>query len=319
MPTTETKIGELFTSFVLITILHRITKMDIKTNRIRAPNFSQDEKLILISLIKKYKLIIENKRTDAVSVRDKEEAWLKILDEYNQQSNCRPRELGNIKNFWINAKKDAKKLYAKNKRETYLTGGGSSNIVTDVVADAIYEIIGPSIDGLINPFDSDKLTPKSNDVETPSTVINLLDDDMENDDPNHTSVFQHLVKSRELNSWAEYNPQKLKTIISPPLSNARKSIQCKYKRPKKVPVESNSSNEETLNLMETKTALAKLMLKNIEAKQRIETKILKRKLEKEQLAVKLLKIKCRKANRGEPVSSYSDSMLSSESSEEILL
>ncbi|XP_071579991.1 uncharacterized protein [Temnothorax nylanderi] len=292
--------------------------MDIKTNRIRAPNFSQDEKLILVSLIKKYKLIIENKRTDAVSVRDKEEAWLKILDEYNQQSNCRPRDLGNIKNFWINAKKDAKKLYAKNKRETYLTGGGSSNIVTDVVADAIYEIIGPSIDGLINPFDSDKPTPKSNDVGTPSTstVINLLDDD-ENDDPNHTSVFQHLVKSRELNSWAEYNPQKLKTIISPPLSNAKKGIQCKYKCPKTV--ESNSSNEETLNLMETKTALAKLMLKNIEAKQRIETKILKRKLEKEQLAVKLLKIKCRKANRGEPVSSYLDSMLSSESSEEILL
>ncbi|KMQ85795.1 methionyl-trna synthetase [Lasius niger] len=88
------------------------------------------------------------------------------------------------KNFWINAKKDAKKLYAKNKRETYLTGDGVSNIVTDV-ADAIHEIIRPSIDGLINPFDSDK--SKSNDVGTPSTVINLLDNDMENDDPNHTS------------------------------------------------------------------------------------------------------------------------------------
>lgn len=103
--------------------------------------------------------------------------------------------------------------------------------MTDVVADAIYEIIGPSIDGLINPFDSDKPTPKSNDVGTPSTVVNLLDDDMENDDPNHTSIFQvchyhtiflfivvlhietyiilmrynnfqHLVKSGELNSWA---------------------------------------------------------------------------------------------------------------------
>lgn len=67
-------------------------------------------------------MIIENKRTDAVSVRDKEEAWLKIWNEYNQKSNCHPRELGNIKNFWINAEKDAKKLYAKNKRETYLTG-----------------------------------------------------------------------------------------------------------------------------------------------------------------------------------------------------
>ncbi|EFN65156.1 hypothetical protein EAG_05791, partial [Camponotus floridanus] len=48
----------------------------------RAPN-CHEEKLVLVSLIKKYKLIIENKRTDAVSVRDKEEAWLKILDEYN--------------------------------------------------------------------------------------------------------------------------------------------------------------------------------------------------------------------------------------------
>lgn len=70
----------------------------------------------------------------------------------------------------------------------------------------------------------------------------------------------------------------------------KKGIQCKYKCPE-TDESINSSSEERLNLMETKTALAKLMLKNIEAKQRIETKILKRKLEKEQLAVKLLKIK----------------------------
>lgn len=78
-----------------------------------------------------------------------------------------------------------------------------------------------------------------------------------------------------------------------------------------------TSNKETRNLMETKTALAKLMMKNIEAKQRIETKILKRKLEKEKLAIKLLKIKCRKMNIGKPVSSNSDSLLSSESLEEV--
>lgn len=60
------------------------------------------------------------------------------------------------------------------------------------------------------------------------------------------------------------------------------------------------------------------MMKNIEAKQQIETKILKTKLKKKQLAVNLLKIKLRKTNKGEPVSSNSDSILSSESSEEIL-
>lgn len=131
-------------------------------------------------------------------------------------------------------------------------------------------------------------------------------------------MFSSLVKSEVLKSWAEYNPQKLKTIISLPLSNAKKDIQCKYKPPKTIESKKSSNNEETLNLMGTKTELAKLMMKNIKAKQRIETKILKKKLEKEQLAVKLLKIKFRKANRGEPVSSNSDSVLSSESSEEIL-
>ncbi|XP_011869595.1 PREDICTED: uncharacterized protein LOC105562984 [Vollenhovia emeryi] len=168
---------------------------------------------------------------------------------------------------------------------------------------------------------------------------------MENDDPNHTSVFQvcqyhtiflfivilyvetyiilmrykyfqHLVKSGEVKSWAEYNLQKLKTIISPPLSNAKEGVQDKYKRLKMVE-STKTSNEETLSLMETKTALAKLMTKNIQAKQRIETRILKTKLIKEKLAVKLLKMKCRKMNRGEPISSNSDSMLSSESSEEV--
>ncbi|XP_011859627.1 PREDICTED: uncharacterized protein LOC105557091 [Vollenhovia emeryi] len=138
---------------------------------------------------------------------------------------------------------------------------------------------------------------------------------MENDDPNHTSVFQHLVKSGEVKSWAEYNPQKLKTIISPPLSNVKEGVQDKYKRLKMVE-STKTSNEETLSLMETKTALAKLMMKNIQAKQQIETRILKTKL-KEKLAVKLLKMKCRKMNRGEPISSNSDSMLSSESSEEV--
>lgn len=85
-----------------------------------------------------------------------------------------------------------------------------------------------------------------------------------------------------MKSWAEYNPQKLKTVISPPLSNAKKGIQDKYKRPKIVE-STKSSNEETLNLMETKTALAKLMMENIEAKQRIETRILKKNSKKRNL------------------------------------
>ena len=46
-----------------------------KMRRERDVNFTVIEKQIVIELIDKYKNIIENKKSDGVSVRQKEKAW----------------------------------------------------------------------------------------------------------------------------------------------------------------------------------------------------------------------------------------------------
>jgi hypothetical protein len=47
--------------------------------RAQAPNFSPDEKVALLLLIKKYSHIIENKKTDAVTWQDKSKALGEII------------------------------------------------------------------------------------------------------------------------------------------------------------------------------------------------------------------------------------------------
>lgn len=53
----------------------------------RAANFSINEEQLLIRLVKKYKNIIESKRSNAVTWKDKEKAWLKIECEFNSRNN----------------------------------------------------------------------------------------------------------------------------------------------------------------------------------------------------------------------------------------
>lgn len=52
----------------------------------RAANFSTYEEQLLIGLVEKYKNIIESKRNNAVTWKDKEQAWLKIECEFNSRN-----------------------------------------------------------------------------------------------------------------------------------------------------------------------------------------------------------------------------------------
>jgi hypothetical protein len=45
----------------------KMSQQKDEKKRARAPNFSPDEKVALLNLIKKYSHIIENKKTDAVT------------------------------------------------------------------------------------------------------------------------------------------------------------------------------------------------------------------------------------------------------------
>jgi hypothetical protein len=56
-----------------------MSQQKVEKKRARTPNFSPDEKVALLNLIKKYFHIIENKKTDAVTWQDKSKAWGEII------------------------------------------------------------------------------------------------------------------------------------------------------------------------------------------------------------------------------------------------
>ena len=53
----------------------KIVMSDIK-------NLTQSEKLLLAELCVQYAPVIENKKTDAVSAKEKEEAWIRLATEF---------------------------------------------------------------------------------------------------------------------------------------------------------------------------------------------------------------------------------------------
>jgi hypothetical protein len=57
----------------------KMSQQKDEKKRARAPNFSPDEKVALLLLIKKYSHIIENKKTDAVTWQDKSKALGEII------------------------------------------------------------------------------------------------------------------------------------------------------------------------------------------------------------------------------------------------
>lgn len=51
----------------------------------RSVNFTVNEIITLIEIVKKYKHVIECKKTDSTTWRDKDECWSKITDELNSR------------------------------------------------------------------------------------------------------------------------------------------------------------------------------------------------------------------------------------------
>lgn len=128
----------------------------------RSPNFAPQEKHLLVTIIaNNYTDIIENKKTNQVSVTEKGHTWRKIEDQFNASSNSGIfRSWQNLKLLYENQKKEIKKKKAEEKIEIFKTGGGPpATIVIDSEKDTdevLASIINnKTIHGLDSQFDSD--------------------------------------------------------------------------------------------------------------------------------------------------------------------
>ncbi|CAG4965236.1 unnamed protein product [Parnassius apollo] len=121
----------------------------------RGPNFCASEKGILIELILKYKDVVENKKTDAVTIAHKNEGWKVLTEEFNSLSSFNVRNTDQLRTCWDNLKRTTRKDKAATK-EIFLTGGGRPNHPPPgPLQEQVEILLGPTLDGLANEFDSD--------------------------------------------------------------------------------------------------------------------------------------------------------------------
>ncbi|XP_045458486.1 uncharacterized protein LOC123668839 [Melitaea cinxia] len=126
--------------------------------RERSVNFSREEVDTLIKLVEKNKLVIENKKSDAVTWAEKERCWKSIEIDFNSASGVTFRSAKTLRLKYEGIKRDTRKKSALIRAETYQTGGGPSSAPVLTTSEVkVKEMILLSIDGMDSKFDSDNV------------------------------------------------------------------------------------------------------------------------------------------------------------------
>lgn len=126
--------------------------------RTRAANFSMEEKRMCLELVSKYSGVVENKKTDGPTKAMKDNVWKKICKEFNAVCPNRVfRTPENLKNFFENQKRTAKKQAAECSASFRRTGGGIDKIPKeDPLLDVTLSILNKkTVYGLPTVFDDD--------------------------------------------------------------------------------------------------------------------------------------------------------------------
>ena len=75
----------------------------------RTANFNSLEKRVLVQLVDPYKDIIDSKKNDATTVKEKENIWIHMTRLFNSKfPGQKPRESKNLQRLWKNIKSRAK-------------------------------------------------------------------------------------------------------------------------------------------------------------------------------------------------------------------
>lgn len=138
------------------------------SERKRHKNFTDRETVALISLISQKKHIIENKKTDSLTNKDKLEAWKQIAQAFNATCSGEARSADCLKKYWDNKKRMVRKLKGDERKEVLLTGGGPPPDKKEPYMDLILSIVDPlTLVGGDGKFGSDgqplNLQPKETD------------------------------------------------------------------------------------------------------------------------------------------------------------
>lgn len=96
----------------------------MSSSKPRCPNFTPREQQKLLDIVEQYVTIIENKRTNTVTVKEKMQTWEIIAQRFNSAPDTTCREARQLRRCYENLKKRSRKVVAQQRAETIRTGGG---------------------------------------------------------------------------------------------------------------------------------------------------------------------------------------------------
>ena len=129
-----------------------------KAKKKRSENFSKEEKALMVRLVADNKSVIENKRTDGMTIKEKERAWEKLTDMFNSRDFVRKRSTKQLKSFYDNFKRRSKQKKVQDKINIYKTGGGVCETpLLDETSSQLLSIISDQTESIPNEFDGDAL------------------------------------------------------------------------------------------------------------------------------------------------------------------
>ncbi|KAM4705988.1 myb/SANT-like DNA-binding domain-containing protein 3 isoform 2-T2 [Rhinophrynus dorsalis] len=102
-----------------------------------AKYFSELEKSVLLSLVEKYKYVLECKKSDARTIALKQRTWQALAHEYNSQPSVSLRDFKQLKKCWENIKARTKKIMAHEMRDKGKCESNSHNALKEKVASMI--------------------------------------------------------------------------------------------------------------------------------------------------------------------------------------
>ncbi|XP_069700797.1 myb/SANT-like DNA-binding domain-containing protein 3 [Periplaneta americana] len=115
------------------------------------------EKEVLLELTQQYKNVIENKKTDAVGIKEKNKAWEELCQKFCAAGKTTKRSASQLKKSWENLKYKARKDNCEIVKQRLLTGGGPPRKEKDefefsAKMDSMFPHLNLRIE---SPFDSD--------------------------------------------------------------------------------------------------------------------------------------------------------------------
>ncbi|XP_073825176.1 uncharacterized protein [Musca autumnalis] len=238
-----------------------------QTQRKRSRNFTMEEELLLVNLVGEQKHCIENKKSDAVVWKQKEEAWRKVEDGFAATTGLR-RSFKALRDKYDHMKRRAKREMVEQNLE-------GADFKMSTVSQSVLSMLGDLATDLDNTYDDGDIVIK------PEPIVYFDEDGCNEFHEESNSEYSHaLSASIERNNSSIWRPN---NSLHEPTSKEG-VIDCKRKR----------------NLEEEKIELVLLQQEfykneNVRAQEKHEQEIISLKLKNEILQLELeekkLKIK----------------------------